>query len=124
MCVCVCVWWCVCVVVCQVCQKAGEVSLLKQQLRDSQAEASQRAGDMVGLRGQLKELQARLREREDDLLGLKDSCSARSLQLERCQGELRRTLKEVHYTHTYIHYICTQYIHYTHIYIPEGDVLP
>ncbi|XP_073321872.1 leucine zipper putative tumor suppressor 3 [Pagrus major] len=79
----------------EVCQKAGEISLLKQQLRESQAEVTQRAGEMVALRGQLKELNAQLREREEAMLGLKDSYSTKSLELEKCEGELRRTLSEV-----------------------------
>uniref|UniRef100_A0A3B4ZWS4 Leucine zipper, putative tumor suppressor family member 3b n=1 Tax=Stegastes partitus TaxID=144197 RepID=A0A3B4ZWS4_9TELE len=79
----------------EVCQKAGEISLLKQQLRESQAEVTQRAGEMVALRGQLKELNAQLREREEVMLGLKDSYSTKSLELEKCEGELRRTLSEV-----------------------------
>uniref|UniRef100_A0A672ZD94 Leucine zipper, putative tumor suppressor family member 3b n=1 Tax=Sphaeramia orbicularis TaxID=375764 RepID=A0A672ZD94_9TELE len=78
----------------EVCQKAGEISLLKQQLRESQAEVTQRAGEMVALRGQLKELNAQLREREEAMLGLKDSYSTKSLELEKCEGELRRTLSE------------------------------
>ncbi|KAM4616317.1 uncharacterized protein lzts3b [Polymixia lowei] len=79
----------------EVCQKAGEISLLKQQLRESQAEVTQRAGEMVALRGQLKELNAQLREREEAMLGLKDSYSSKSRELEKCEGELRRTLSEV-----------------------------
>ncbi|KAJ0067948.1 hypothetical protein NL108_011749, partial [Boleophthalmus pectinirostris] len=78
----------------EVCQKAGEISLLKQQLRESQAEVTQRAGEMVALRGQLKELNAQLREREEAMLGLKDSYSTKSLELEKCENELRRTLSE------------------------------
>ncbi|KAG5841332.1 hypothetical protein ANANG_G00198410 [Anguilla anguilla] len=72
-----------------------EISLLKQQLRESQAEVTQRAGEMVALRGQLKEVSAQLREREELVLGLKDSYSNKSLKLEHCQGELKRTLTEV-----------------------------
>ncbi|XP_029495455.2 leucine zipper putative tumor suppressor 3-like [Oncorhynchus nerka] len=79
----------------EVCQKAGEISLLKQQLRESQVEVTQRAGEMVALRGQLKEANAQLRDREEVMLGLKDSYTNKSLELERCQGELRRTLTEV-----------------------------
>lgn len=69
--------------------------MLKQQLRESQAEVTQRAGEMVALRGQLKELNAQLREREEVMLGLKDSYSSKSVELEKCEGELRRTLSEV-----------------------------
>ncbi|XP_028828978.1 leucine zipper putative tumor suppressor 3 [Denticeps clupeoides] len=79
----------------EVCQKAGEISLLKQQLRDSQGEVTQRAGEMVALRGQLKEASAQLKEREEAILGLKESYSSKSLELERCDRELQKTLAEV-----------------------------
>ncbi len=87
----------------QLCQKAGEISLLKQQLRESQNEVTQRAGEMVALRGQLKELNAQMKEREETMIGLKDSYTNKSRELERCDGELKRTLTEVHkHTHTLI----------------------
>lgn len=73
----------------------GEISLLKQQLRDSQNEVTQRAGEMVALRGQLKELNAQLKEREEAMFGLKESYSKKSCELERCEGELKKTLSEV-----------------------------
>ncbi|KAL2100519.1 hypothetical protein ACEWY4_004913 [Coilia grayii] len=79
----------------EVCQKAGEISLLKQQLRDSQAEVGVRAGEMLALRGQLKELTAQLKERQEAIQGLTDSYSTKSLELERCEQELHRTLAEV-----------------------------
>lgn len=50
---------------------------------------------MLALRGQLKELNIQLREREEAMLGLKDSYSTKTLELEKCEGELRRTLSEV-----------------------------
>ncbi|KAG5835038.1 hypothetical protein ANANG_G00267850 [Anguilla anguilla] len=50
---------------------------------------------MVALRGQLKELNAQLKEREETMLGLKDSYSSKGLELERCEGELQKTLTEV-----------------------------
>ena len=73
---------------------------------------TQRAGEMVALRGQLKELNAQLREREDAMLGLKDSYTSKTLELDRCEVDLQKTLKEVTsggvgvtHTHTqaYIH---------------------
>lgn len=86
---------CVCVLV-QVCQKAGEISLLKQQLRESQGEVTQRAGEMVALRGQLKDLNAQLREREEAEISLKESFCTKTLELERCEAELQTMLAEVH----------------------------
>ncbi|XP_016306648.1 leucine zipper putative tumor suppressor 3-like [Sinocyclocheilus anshuiensis] len=79
----------------ELCQKAGEISLLKQQLRESQNEVTQRAGEMVALRGQLKELKGQMKEREETVIGLKDSYTSKSRELERCEGELKRTLTEV-----------------------------
>uniref|UniRef100_A0A672MHH8 Leucine zipper tumor suppressor family member 3 n=1 Tax=Sinocyclocheilus grahami TaxID=75366 RepID=A0A672MHH8_SINGR len=79
----------------ELCQKAGEISLLKQQLRESQNEVTQRAGEMVALRGQLKELKGQMKEREETMIGLKDSYTNKSRELERCEGELKRTLTEV-----------------------------
>ncbi|XP_056319198.1 leucine zipper putative tumor suppressor 3 [Danio aesculapii] len=79
----------------ELCQKAGEISLLKQQLRESQNEVTQRAGETVALRGQMKDLNAQLKEREDTMIGLKDSYNSKSRELERCEGELKRTLAEV-----------------------------
>ncbi|XP_051963942.1 leucine zipper putative tumor suppressor 3-like [Xyrauchen texanus] len=79
----------------ELCQKAGEISLLKQQLRESQNEVTQRVGEMVALRGQLKELNAQLKEREETMISLKDSYTNKNRELERCEGELKRTLTEV-----------------------------
>lgn len=79
----------------QVCQKAGEISLLKQQLRESQGEVTQRAGEMVALRNQLKELNAQLREREQAEISLKESFCTKTLELERCEAELQAMLAEV-----------------------------
>lgn len=44
----------------QVCQKTGEISLLKQQLRDCQADISHKLNDIVGLRASLKENAAKM----------------------------------------------------------------
>ncbi|XP_067263925.1 leucine zipper putative tumor suppressor 3 isoform X3 [Chanodichthys erythropterus] len=79
----------------EVCQKAGEISLLKQQLRESQGEVTQRAGEMVALRGQLKDLNGQLREREEAEISLKESFCTKTLELERCEAELQTMLAEV-----------------------------
>lgn len=79
----------------QVCQKAGEISLLKQQLKDSQADVSQKLNEIVGLRSQLKEGKNFLREKEEQILTLKDSYSSKSVNLEICESELQRKMSEV-----------------------------
>lgn len=77
------------------CQKAGEISLLKQQLKDSQADVSQKLNEIVGLRTQLKEGKNFLREKEEQILTLKDSYSSKSVNLEICESELQRKMSEV-----------------------------
>ncbi|XP_043920028.1 leucine zipper putative tumor suppressor 3 [Protopterus annectens] len=79
----------------EVCQKAGEISLLKQQLKDSQAEVVQKLNEIVGLRAQLKETKAILRDKEEQIINLKDSYSTRSVDLEICDNELQRKMNEV-----------------------------
>ncbi|KAI4903841.1 hypothetical protein NFI96_010271 [Prochilodus magdalenae] len=65
----------------QVCQKAGEISLLKQQLRDSQAEVTQKLSEIFLLKTQLRETRGEMRTRDGqiDLLQL-------ALQAERRKG--------------------------------------
>lgn len=71
----------------EVCQKAGEISLLKQQLKDSQADVSQKLSEIVGLRSQLREGRASLREKEEQLLSLRDSFGSKQASLELTEGE-------------------------------------
>lgn len=77
------------------CQKAGEISLLKQQLKDSQSDVSQKLNEIVGLRTQPKEGKSFLREKEEQILTLKDSYSTKSVSLEISEGELQRKMGEV-----------------------------
>uniref|UniRef100_A0A8D0GL22 Leucine zipper tumor suppressor family member 3 n=1 Tax=Sphenodon punctatus TaxID=8508 RepID=A0A8D0GL22_SPHPU len=79
----------------EVCQKAGEISLLKQQLKDSQADVSQKLNEIVGLRTQLKEGKSFLREKEEQISTLKDSFSSKSVNLEICESEIQRKMSEV-----------------------------
>uniref|UniRef100_A0A8B9YP96 Leucine zipper tumor suppressor 2 n=1 Tax=Bos mutus grunniens TaxID=30521 RepID=A0A8B9YP96_BOSMU len=46
----------------EVCQKSGEISLLKQQLKESQSELVQKGSELVALRVALREARAALRE--------------------------------------------------------------
>ncbi|MBN3271290.1 N4BP3 protein, partial [Polyodon spathula] len=64
----------------EVCQKSGEISLLKQQLRDSQAEVAQKLGDIFSLKTQLRETRGELRSKDNEIELLRDS--------------LRRTLQD------------------------------
>ncbi|XP_068451543.1 NEDD4-binding protein 3-A [Clinocottus analis] len=55
----------------EVCQKSGEISLLKQQLRDSQAEVAQKLSEIFQLKTQLRETRTDLRNREGQIDALK-----------------------------------------------------
>ncbi|CAK6956365.1 NEDD4-binding protein 3-A [Scomber scombrus] len=55
----------------EVCQKSGEISLLKQQLRDSQAEVTQKLSEIFQLKTQLRETRTDLRNREVQIDALK-----------------------------------------------------
>ncbi|XP_066572579.1 NEDD4-binding protein 3-B [Amia ocellicauda] len=48
----------------EVCQKSGEISLLKQQLRESQAEVTRKLSDVFQLKTQLREARGELRARD------------------------------------------------------------
>ncbi|KAG7518249.1 hypothetical protein JOB18_029639 [Solea senegalensis] len=55
----------------EVCQKSGEISLLKQQLRDSQAEVTQKLSEIFQLKTQLRETRMELRSKENQIDALK-----------------------------------------------------
>ncbi|XP_054975357.1 leucine zipper putative tumor suppressor 2 [Sorex araneus] len=74
----------------EVCQKSGEISLLKQQLKESQAELVQKGSELVALRVALREARAALRVSEGRMRGLQEAAQARELELEACSQELQR----------------------------------
>uniref|UniRef100_K7GJY3 NEDD4 binding protein 3 n=1 Tax=Pelodiscus sinensis TaxID=13735 RepID=K7GJY3_PELSI len=57
----------------QVCQKAAEISLLKQQLRESQEEMAQKLSEIFSLKTQLREAQAEVQAKDSQLAQLGDS---------------------------------------------------
>lgn len=57
----------------QVCQKAAEISLLKQQFRDTQEEMAQKLGEIFSLKTQLREAKAEVQARDSQLAQLADS---------------------------------------------------
>lgn len=78
----------------QVCQKSGEISLLKQQLKEVQAELSQRVGEVVSLRGQLRETRGQLTNSQALLQEAAGAGRTRTLELEVCHNELQRRKSE------------------------------
>ncbi|XP_061692231.1 leucine zipper putative tumor suppressor 2a [Syngnathoides biaculeatus] len=78
----------------EVCQKSGEISLLKQQLKEIQSELSQKAGDIVVLRAQLREARSELQASQVRSQEAQAALRTRSLELEVCENELQRRKSE------------------------------
>ncbi|KAF6731386.1 NEDD4-binding protein 3 [Oryzias melastigma] len=55
----------------KVCQKSGEISLLKQQLRDSQAEVTHKLSEIFQLKTQLRETRTEMRNKEAQIDALR-----------------------------------------------------
>ncbi|XP_040898538.1 leucine zipper putative tumor suppressor 1 [Toxotes jaculatrix] len=78
----------------EVCQKTGEISLLKQQLRDSQADVSHKLNEIVSLRASLKENTVRMEMLEKQNKNQEDKLHSRTVEVEVCQNELQRKKNE------------------------------
>lgn len=78
----------------EVCQKSGEISLLKQQLKEIQSELSQKAGDIVVLKAQLREARSELQASQARTQEAQTALRTRSLELEVCENELQRRKSE------------------------------
>ncbi|XP_058043536.1 leucine zipper putative tumor suppressor 2 isoform X1 [Ahaetulla prasina] len=78
----------------EVCQKSGEISLLKQQLKESHAEVVQRGNELVLLRAQLREARAELQTSEEQALSLQEMARTKAMELEVCANELARRKSE------------------------------
>uniref|UniRef100_A0A3B4A2F4 Leucine zipper putative tumor suppressor 2 homolog n=1 Tax=Periophthalmus magnuspinnatus TaxID=409849 RepID=A0A3B4A2F4_9GOBI len=78
----------------EVCQKSGEISLLKQQLKEIQSELSQKAGDIVTLKAQLREARSELQSSQARTHETQAALRTRALELEVCENELQRRKSE------------------------------
>ncbi|XP_038816725.1 leucine zipper putative tumor suppressor 2 homolog [Salvelinus namaycush] len=78
----------------EVCQKSGEISLLKQQLKECQSELSQKGGELVVLKSQLRELRSDLQNSQATTQEAGPALRTRSLELEVCENELQRRKSE------------------------------
>lgn len=74
----------------EVCQKTGEISLLKQQLRDCQADVSHKLNEIVSLRASLKENTAKVERLEQQNKVYEDKLHSCTREVEVCQNELQR----------------------------------
>ncbi|NIG57905.1 leucine zipper putative tumor suppressor 1 [Pontoporia blainvillei] len=78
----------------EVCQKSGEISLLKQQLKESQTEINAKASEIVSLKAQLKDTRGRLEGLELKTQDLESALRTKGLELEVCENELQRKKNE------------------------------
>ncbi|KAK7139925.1 hypothetical protein R3I94_012526 [Phoxinus phoxinus] len=78
----------------EVCQKSGEISLLKQQLKDLQADLGQKASEIVALKAQLREARSELQACQTRSQEAHATARTRTLELEVCENELQRRKSE------------------------------
>ncbi|XP_005156744.1 leucine zipper putative tumor suppressor 2a isoform X1 [Danio rerio] len=78
----------------EVCQKSGEISLLKQQLKDVQADLGQKASEIVALKAQLREARSELQASQARSQEAHATARTRTLELEVCENELQRRKSE------------------------------
>ncbi|XP_068167281.1 leucine zipper putative tumor suppressor 2 homolog isoform X2 [Antennarius striatus] len=78
----------------EVCQKTGEISLLKKQLRDCQADVSLKRNEIVSLRTSLKENAAKMELLEKQSRDHEHKLHSRTVEVEVCQNELQRKRNE------------------------------
>ncbi|XP_043844061.1 leucine zipper putative tumor suppressor 1 isoform X2 [Dromiciops gliroides] len=78
----------------EVCQKSGEISLLKQQLKESQTEVNAKASEILSLKAQLKDTRGKLEAMELQTQDLESALRTKSLELEVCENELQRKKNE------------------------------
>ncbi|XP_048378693.1 leucine zipper putative tumor suppressor 1-like [Stegostoma tigrinum] len=98
----------------EVCQKSGEISLLKQQLKDSQAELMQKSSELLSLKIQLREAKGKLSAREQAVKELQDSLQARERDLEVCENERQRVKNAADLLREKVGLLDSQILHLKH----------
>ncbi|XP_028853015.1 leucine zipper putative tumor suppressor 1 isoform X2 [Denticeps clupeoides] len=78
----------------EVCQKTGEISLLKQQLKDSQAEVGHKLSEIVALKASLREANSKMDDVEKKNKEQEEALHTRCTEVEVCQNELQRKKNE------------------------------
>ncbi|TRY65588.1 hypothetical protein DNTS_015197 [Danionella cerebrum] len=78
----------------EVCQKSGEISLLKQQLRDSQADAGNKLSEIVSLKSILKESRCKMQELERKIKECEEDIHQRNVEVEVSKNEFQRKKNE------------------------------
>lgn len=66
------------------CQKVGEISLLKQQLKDSQADVSNKLSEIVCLKAALRETRSKVEDLEEKRSECEETLRLRTTEMEVC----------------------------------------
>ncbi|MBN3302533.1 LZTS1 protein, partial [Amia calva] len=66
----------------EVCQKSGEISLLKQQLKESQGDVSHKLNEIVSLKSTLKEIRGKMEALEQKIKLLEETVCTRAVEVE------------------------------------------
>ncbi|XP_067015430.1 leucine zipper putative tumor suppressor 2 homolog isoform X2 [Anabrus simplex] len=77
------------------CQKSGELSLLKVQIKDSQGEQTTKDHELLQLRGQNRKMKTELEQQEADIEALKTLLSEREKEIASSQAEVERLKSEL-----------------------------
>ncbi|XP_069473817.1 leucine zipper putative tumor suppressor 1 [Ambystoma mexicanum] len=78
----------------EVCQKSGEISLLKQQLKESQSDLSLKTSETLSLKAQLKDARGKIEAHEQKAREMEDALRTKAVELEVCENELQRKKNE------------------------------
>ncbi|KYO34176.1 leucine zipper putative tumor suppressor 1 [Alligator mississippiensis] len=78
----------------EVCQKSGEISLLKQQLKESQTDLNAKTSEILSLKAQLKDVRGKMDGVEMKTQNMEDSLHTKTMELEVCENELQRKKNE------------------------------
>ncbi|KAG7253521.1 hypothetical protein CRUP_007283, partial [Coryphaenoides rupestris] len=78
----------------EICQKSGEISLLKRQLKDCQADVNHKLNEIVSLKSTLKESRTKIDALEEQSQEDQERIRTRTVEVEVCQNELHRKKNE------------------------------
>ncbi|XP_008114235.1 leucine zipper putative tumor suppressor 1 [Anolis carolinensis] len=78
----------------EVCQKSGEISLLKQQLKESQTELNSKINEVLNMKAQLKDVRGKMELLDMKIQDLEESLHAKAVELDVSENELQRKKNE------------------------------
>uniref|UniRef100_A0A4W4HKX1 Uncharacterized protein n=1 Tax=Electrophorus electricus TaxID=8005 RepID=A0A4W4HKX1_ELEEL len=78
----------------EVCQKAGEISLLKQQLKESQGDVVSKLAEIIRLKASLRDARTCLDDLQQKTREYEEALRSQSTEVEVCQNELQRKKSE------------------------------